>query len=138
VQGRAELKAWLRRVGGVDRAAPGNLRGVRPRSVAVAAVAAGLPVLLAAGPAVAGIGDPTSSDGLTAVEFLAIFVLAPLGVILVVAALVGRSRRGPGDDRYRPGRPWPHEEIWFGERPVIGDRRPRVALPGAGGARGDW
>ena len=111
-------------------------------------------LLLAALPAVlAGCGgdDPARTDhlgyedgvapveGLTLLEGLALYVLAPAVILLVVAALAwlpGMVR----SSRYRPGRGWTAAPLWFGGPPD-----PAAAVENAetgdvvrGGASGDW
>lgn len=86
-------------------------------------------------------------DGLTALEALGIYVLAPLALMALVWALVWLPGvvRGP---RYRPGRGWSAAPVWF-----AGPADPVAALERAqppsestaaastvvwGGARGSW
>jgi len=93
------------------------------------------------------------------VETILVFVVAPAAVVGVMALLIwGRGgTRGP---RYRPGREWPYEPVWYAPHPLaVQDpphdehpRRPRLpsggsartgtsvepALTAAGGARGTW
>jgi hypothetical protein len=92
---------------------------VRTRTVArVAAVAAGalLPVLVASGPAMAGvkpddgeIPGPSLGLGMT----ILLFVVIPIGAFLVIGglALLPSALNKP---RYRPGKPWDHEAVWIG------------------------
>jgi hypothetical protein len=90
-----------------------------------------------------------------------IYVVIPLGVLLVVAALVfASSDRTRRTRRYRPGRPYDFQPIWFlaapeqvtgspalaghGARPalearVLEDTAGRRVLPGpTGGASDSW
>lgn len=72
-------------------------------------------------------------------ETIAIFVLIPLGAFLVIAffsALPSMLRR----PRYRPGRPWKHDPLWF-NGPDDADAALAKARPGAtarGGASAEW
>jgi hypothetical protein len=93
------------------------------------------------------------------VETTLIYVLVPAGIIAVLAiGVYGRSLTTQ-QSRYRPGRPWPYEPVWYvphqseaGGAPTAG----RHALPGpatraalearstetssiaVGGATGEW
>jgi hypothetical protein len=67
------------------------------------------------------------------------YVVIPLGIFLVIAALavLPSMLRRP---RYRPGRPWTHDPMWFN-----GPDDPEQALTGArpgatarGGASAEW
>lgn len=70
---------------------------------------------------------------------IAIYVLIPLGAFLVIAffsALPSMLRR----PRYRPGRPWKHDPLWF-SGPDDPDAALSTARPGAsarGGASAEW
>ena len=78
-------------------------------------------------------------EGVTLLEGLALYVLAPLVILLVIAALVwlpGMVRTS----RYRPGRGWGAAPLWFGGPPD-----PAAAVESAdtggivrGGASGNW
>jgi hypothetical protein len=78
-------------------------------------------------------------DGLSFIEGLGLYVLAPLTILLVIFALVWL----PGvvrSSRYRPGRGWTAAPLWFGGPPD-----PVSAVDSAetgdlvrGGASGDW
>ncbi len=78
-------------------------------------------------------------EGLTLVEGLALYVLAPLAILLLIFALAWL----PGvirSSRYRPGRGWTAAPLWFGGPPD-----PAAAVEHAdtgdlvrGGASGDW
>ena len=90
-------------------------------------------------PALADVGEHYSPQPLHLAAYLGLFLGIPLGVILIVAAFTLRQPRSTGALRYRPGRPWGFDAVWFGARPDDSDeRRPRVAVPGAGGASGSW
>ena len=92
---------------------------MRTRTVArISAVAVGalVPLLVAAGPAMAGVkpddGEvPGSSLGLGMTILL--FVVIPIGAFLVIGglALLPSALNKP---RYRPGKPWDHEPVWVG------------------------
>jgi hypothetical protein len=79
------------------------------------------------------------AEGLTFLEGLAIYLLAPAAILLLIAALVwlpGMVR----SSRYRPGRGWKAAPLWFGGPPD-----PAAAVESAstgdlvrGGASGDW
>ncbi|MGI8723450.1 MAG: aa3-type cytochrome oxidase subunit CtaJ [Geodermatophilaceae bacterium] len=96
---------------------------------------------------------------MSVVETILVFVVVPAAVVGVMALLIwGRgSSRGP---RYRPGREWPYEPVWYAPHPLaVQDlshddptRRPQLgagvsattgtsakpASTAAGGARGTW
>lgn len=77
---------------------------------------------------------------MTVLETILTYVVPTVGLYLLIVALVIVPRRG-GRPRYRVGRPWPYEPMFWtanpeGARlpaadghPVAGDR---------GGARGSW
>ena len=79
------------------------------------------------------------SEGLSLIEGLGLYVLAPLTILLLIFALVWL----PGvvrSSRYRPGRGWTAAPLWFGGPPD-----PVAAVENAdtgdvvrGGASGDW
>lgn len=90
-------------------------------------------------PASADIGDHYTPQPLHLALVLGVFVGIPLGFVLLVASLTLRQPRTTGALRYRPGRPWGFDNVWFGARPQESpDGRPRVAVPGTGGASGSW
>lgn len=89
---------------------------------------------------------------MTVVETLLVYVGVPVLGFAVLAVLVyaGGTRRGP---RYRPGRGWSHEDVWYLPRPVAAVAAPAhsaLALTGStaydarsrqtarGGASGTW
>ena len=107
----------------------------------VTAVATGLvvPVLLAA-PALAKLDDgEQKGEPLGAGLVILIYVVVPLalfGVIAFFSVLPSMLRR----PRYRPGRPWNHDPLWFAG-PDEPDRALAGARPGAtarGGASAEW
>ncbi|CAN5366397.1 hypothetical protein BH24ACT9_BH24ACT9_13310 [soil metagenome] len=96
---------------------------------------------------------------MSVVETILVFVVAPGAVVGVMALLIW----GPGAarPRYRPGREWPYEPVWYAPHPLAvrddSHREPQTARralsPGsapttagtsghgptaAGGARGTW
>jgi hypothetical protein len=98
-----------------------------------------IPLLIAA-PALAGLDDGEQpGKGLGIGEVVAIYVLIPLGIFAVIAllAILPSMLRRP---RYRPGRPWQHDPLWF-NGPDDPDRALVGARPGAtarGGASAEW
>ncbi|WP_131746087.1 hypothetical protein [Frankia sp. Cppng1_Ct_nod] len=85
------------------------------------------------------IGDSYSPDPLTALQAWAVYGGTIAGGFLVALVLTLLSTRDSGPSRYRPGRPWQHEEVWIGDPPTVAEgERPHVAAPGAGGASGTW
>jgi hypothetical protein len=115
-----------------------NRRSLR-RLVVGATSAIGF-VLLSAAPALANLDDgEVKGKSLGTGLVIVIFVLIPLGagaVICFLAALPSMLRR----PRYRPGRPWKHDPLWFN-----GPSDPNAAVvsarPGAsarGGASAEW
>ncbi|SFK99299.1 hypothetical protein [Geodermatophilus ruber] len=86
---------------------------------------------------------------MTVVETLLVFVVAPLAIFALLAALIylpgGRQRR----PRYKAGQPWEHEPVWYEPHPDSaghGGGHGHAALPAGasasgrplGGARGTW
>ena len=69
---------------------------------------------------------------------LVYYVVIPIGAFLVIAFLstLPAMLRRP---RYRPGRPWQHDPLWF-NGPDDPDRAVAAARPGAskGGASAEW
>jgi hypothetical protein len=90
-------------------------------------------------PASADVGDHYTPDPLHLAVTLGVFVGIPLTLFLIIAALTMRQPRQTGALRYRPGRPWGFDAVWFGAGPQESkDGRSRVAVPGTGGASGSW
>jgi hypothetical protein len=89
------------------------------------------------GPGISKIGDVGSPSGLSLPVTLLIFVGGPVLAFLFGGLMALRPRRG-SSRRYRPGRPWPYELAWFGDRSRLEYEPKRAALPGAGGASGRW
>jgi hypothetical protein len=78
-------------------------------------------------------------EGMPILDVIGVYIGIPLGLFLLITAFVvgpGMLRR----PRYRPGRPWQHDPVWF-----AGPARPesalRAATPGpqtGGGVGADW
>jgi hypothetical protein len=98
-----------------------------------------VPVLGLAAPAFALDDGEVPGKALGTGLVIVIFVLVPLGIFAVIAffsALPSMLRR----PRYRPGRPWKHDPLWFGG-PDDPDAAVASARPGAtarGGASAEW
>jgi hypothetical protein len=92
-----------------------------------------------AAPAMAADDGEVNGKPLGAGLTIVIFVLIPLGAFLVIAffsALPSMLKR----PRYRPGRPWKHDPLWFAG-PDDPDAALQSARPGAtarGGASAEW
>jgi hypothetical protein len=101
-------------------------------------VGAAAPVLAMVTPAAAADGG-SSGDSLGVGMTILLYVVIPVGAFLVIAffsALPSMLRR----PRYRPGRPWKHEPLWFAG-PDDPDEALTKARPGAtarGGASAEW
>jgi hypothetical protein len=111
---------------------------VSRRIATVLAGAAG--PLLIASPAFAVLDDgevPGDSLGVgLVILYYVVIPLAIFGFIAFFSALPSMLRR----PRYRPGRPWKHDPLWFGA-PDDPDRAVADARPGAsgrGGASAEW
>ncbi|MBA3295274.1 MAG: hypothetical protein H0T40_16470 [Geodermatophilaceae bacterium] len=96
---------------------------------------------------------------MSVVETILVFVVAPAAVVGVMAVLIWGPRAARAA-RYRPGREWPYEPVWYAPHPLaVQDmshdeppaRRPQLsagssattaatgtATTAAGGARGTW
>lgn len=103
-------------------------------------VAAALATLVGvATPALALDDGEVHGSSLGAGLVIVIYVLIPLGAFLVIAffaALPSMLRR----PRYRPGRAWKHDPLWF-SGPDDPDQALAGARPGAtarGGASAEW
>jgi hypothetical protein len=83
------------------------------------------------------IGDVGSPDSLSVPLQVLLFIGAPLLCFIIAALLAFRPPRG-ASRRYRPGRPWAYEPVWFGDESALEQEPHRAALPGAGGASGRW
>jgi hypothetical protein len=108
--------------------------------IAGVAVAAVVPVLLVATPALAKLDDgEVRGKSLGVGLVLLYYVVIPLGIfggIAFFAVLPSMLRR----PRYRPGRPWNYDPLWFCG-PDDPDRAMTTARPGAtarGGASAEW
>jgi len=122
----------------------------RPLGRRLLAVALAVPALLlvAAAPALAAqpdsgvgdVGDVHNPAPQSLPVMLGLYVGIPALGFLIAILLSMRS--GKKTDRYRPGRPWEHDPAWFGtslqESQEDQEKRRRAALPGAGGASGQW
>lgn len=85
------------------------------------------------------IGTRYDPDPLTALQSWGIYGGAIVGGFLFAILVALASSRGSGPPRYRPGQPWEHDELWIGTRPEeIEGGREQKAVPGAGGASGNW
>lgn len=87
-------------------------------------------------------------------ETVLVFVGIPLGLFLL-AALAVYGPSAARQPRYRPGRPWPYEPVWFLPAPdsvqvpgLQGHHTPAIEAPASvldaptrtavGGATGEW
>jgi hypothetical protein len=116
---------------------------VKPRRacarVVVLITGVALPLLLVATPALALDDGEVKGKSLGIGLVIAIYVLIPLGAFAVIAffATLPAMLRRP---RYRPGRPWGHDPLWF-NGPDEPDQALTGARPGAtarGGASAEW
>jgi hypothetical protein len=82
-------------------------------------------------------GDVYSPDGLGLPLSILLYVGVPLIGFAIAGALTLWSMKSAGQ-RYRPGRPWTHDSVWFGDESSLEREPQRAALPGSGGARGSW
>ena len=83
------------------------------------------------------------------IETALVFAGIPLGLTLVLAIAV-YGRTAVNSNRYRPGRPWTHDPVWYLPHPVgsvsYASTSPALALPAGsaaeeermGGASGEW
>ena len=83
------------------------------------------------------------------VETALVFVGIPLAITAVLAAAVWGRSLVHQPNRYRPGRPWPYEPIWYiphpdsvelehaGNVPAI-EAGPSATSAAIGGASGEW
>jgi hypothetical protein len=115
-------------------------RSFRRAARLTALVTGALIPLLVAAPALAGLDDGEQpGKSLGAGEVILIYVVIPLGIFAVIAlfATLPSMLRRP---RYRPGRPWQHDPMWF-NGPDDPDKALAGARPGAtarGGASAEW
>lgn len=85
------------------------------------------------------IGTKYDPDPLSPLQAWGIYGGTIVGGFLIAILIAVWSSRQTGPARYRPGQPWEHEEIWIGAKPEqIEGERGRSAVPGAGGASGNW
>jgi hypothetical protein len=108
--------------------------------LAAVGAAALAPVLLTATPALAKLDDgEVKGKSLGAGLVILYYVVIPLaifGVIAFFSVLPSMLRR----PRYRPGRPWNYDPLWF-SGPDDPERALATARPGAtarGGASAEW
>jgi hypothetical protein len=86
---------------------------------------------------IGNIGDVGSPDPLSIPVSVLLFVGIPLIGFLIAGGLAFYTSKG-ASRRYRPGRPWTFEPMWFGDESALEYEPQRAALPGAGGASGRW
>jgi hypothetical protein len=109
------------------------------RRLLTAGAAALTAVVVLATPALALDDGEVHGKGLGLGMTIVVFVLIPLGAFLVIAffsALPSMLSR----PRYRPGRPWKHDPVWFAG-PDDPDAALKSARPGStarGGASAEW
>lgn len=109
------------------------------RRLLTAGAAALTTIVVTAGPALAIDDGEVHGKPLGVGLTIAIYVLIPVGAFLLIAffaALPSMLKR----PRYRPGRPWKHEPLWFAG-PDDPDTALKSARPGAtarGGASAEW
>ena len=97
-----------------------------------------LPALPAAAATSGGdIGDVGSPDGLSLPLAILLYVGIPLVGFIIGGLLAFRPAKGDAR-RYRPGKAWTYEPVWFGDESGLELEPKRAALPGAGGASGRW
>jgi len=84
-------------------------------------------------------GAGPAGDPLSTIEAVGLFLLAPLAIVLLIAALVWLPGMVRGN-RYRPAQGWSASPLWFGGPPD-----PAAAVESAqvgdlvrGGASGSW
>jgi hypothetical protein len=100
-----------------------------------------------------GVGTHYDPDPLSPLRAWLIYGGTIVGGFLVAIVLAALSSRRSGPQRYRPGQPWEHGEIWVGGeptpkadavrrpagQPIQADDEPAdAATPGSGGASGSW
>ena len=124
---------------------PADLRNRRHRRRRYGALATGglLTALLivSASSSVAWAGDSGEVTGLSTGSNWNILLrlLIPTLILLAVISLLAALPRLLRRPRYRPGKPWPHDPLWF-----AGAENPERALAGvrparrSGGASADW
>ncbi|MCK9876322.1 hypothetical protein MXD59_11135 [Frankia sp. Ag45/Mut15] len=120
-------------------------RPARPRGAAYRRVltVAGLAMftvpVFAATASAAEIGTKYNPDPLTVLQTWGIYGGAIAGGFLIAILLAAWSGRRSGPTRYRPGQAWEHDDVWVGKRPEeLEGAREEKAVPGAGGASGNW
>ena len=78
---------------------------------------------------------PALGTGMT----ILLFVVLPAGIFLVIAVLAALPSllKRP---RYRPGKPWDHDPLWFAgpDDPEQAIARARAGVTAKGGASAEW
>ena len=118
-------------------AGSGSFCAVTRRLAAV--VVTVLTALLVATPAFALDDGEVPGKPLGTGMVIVIYVLIPLGAFAVIAffASLPSMLRRP---RYRPGRPWKHDPLWFSgpDDPDAALSKARPGATGRGGASAEW
>lgn len=138
--GRRVARGSACRPCGAAGGAFGTVSGVNHRIVLrAAAVLTGLALpLLTAAPALAR-DDGEIPSHIGGWEVVGLYVATPVLAVALIAALVVL----PGylsAPRYRPGKPWQHDPLWFGgpDDPDEALRGARAGSTAKGGARAEW
>lgn len=86
-----------------------------------------------------GMAPAGADSGLGTAQALALFVLAPLLVVLTIALLVWLPGMVRGN-RYRPARGWSAAPLWFGgpPDPAAAVETAQIGELTRGGASGSW
>jgi hypothetical protein len=96
-----------------------------------------LPLLVSAGPALAGIkheDGEVPGPSLGTGDTILLFVVVPLGAFLIISALA-LLPSALSKPRYRPGKPWVHDPTWVGEP---GEAAGEPSTTARGGASAEW
>lgn len=88
-------------------------------------------------PKIGNIDNVSSPESLSVPLEVLLFIGIPVVGFIIAALMAFRPQRGTAR-RYRPGRQWTHEPVWFGDESALEYEPQRAALPGAGGASGRW
>jgi|GEM_PF-2774136 len=119
-------------------------RGARRALTLAALTTLTVPLFSAAALADGGqIGTHYNPDPLSAMESWLIYGGTIAGGFLLALILTALSG-GKSSDRYRPGQPWRHDEVWLGGESAAADATPaaqesaQTSAPGSGGASGKW
>jgi hypothetical protein len=111
------------------------------KRAAVVATGVFVSVAVMAGPALAGTkpddGEGHNAHDLSTLGVLGRFVLLPIAIFLVVAALsvLPSALNKP---RYRPGKPWDHEPRWIGSGEPAAAGTTDGDATARGGASAEW